>query len=385
MDFHLAEIDLTSDPGAPLSRLWDGVTAVERAVTIDTFGYDDFATTDNLSRVAALQDDRETRHAVVLAVAGPAPERQSDPSPRPFVPATGDAYLAPEDVLGAVVVEAPTLDNEHLGYLDPFVHPESRRHGIGTALLDAGERILTAWGRTTTLVWAVVTPAVSDETSGTILDPSGTIRLRTDEPKVRFALARGYAFSQAERHSVQPLPVPPDVLDSAMAEAGAKAAGYELVSFIGQPPEELAVGLAPLFAGMSTDPPLGAVDWRPEVWDADRVVRAYEQMARGTALYTTVARHLATGEVVAFTQLKGPYDKPAVVFQENTLVLRGHRGHALGLWAKAANCFLIQRERPTSRRVHTWNADENDHMLTINARLGYRRANIAAAWQKVAA
>ena len=383
MEFHLVEIDLRSACSPP-SRFWSGVTEVERAVSTDTFGYDDFATTDNASRVTTLQDVRETRRAVVLAVAGPAPVAAGEQAPRPVVPATGDASLAPEEVLGAVFVEAPTLDNEHMGYLDPFVHPARRGHGVGSALLAEGERILREWGRTTILVWAVVTPAVSEGATGTIPDPAGTVRLRVDEEKVRFALSRGYAFSQAERHSVQDLPVPPEVLQSALAEASAKAVGYELVSFVGQPPAELAGGLAPLFAAMSTDPPLGAVDWRPEVWDVDRVVRAYEQMARGWALYTTLARHVATGEVVAFTQLKGPDDKPAVVFQENTLVLGAHRGHALGLWIKAANCALIQRERPTSRRVHTWNADENDHMLAINTRLGYRRANIAAAWQKVA-
>ena len=53
------------------------------------------------------------------------------------------------------------------------------------------------------------------------------------------------------------------------------------------------------------------------------------------------------------------------------------------MWIKAANCALISQERPSSRRVHTWNADENDYMLAINTRLGYRRQNIAAAWQKV--
>jgi hypothetical protein len=96
-----------------------------------------------------------------------------------------------------------------------------------------------------------------------------------------------------------------------------------------------------------------------------------------------LARHIDSGEIAAFTQLKGPYDKPEVVFQENTLVLGKHRGNALGLWIKAANCALIWRERPSSRRVHTWNADENDYMLAINTRLGYHRQSIGAAWQKV--
>jgi hypothetical protein len=134
---------------------------------------------------------------------------------------------------------------------------------------------------------------------------------------------------------------------------------------------------------MATDPPLGDVDWRPEVWDAERVRRTYLHMTVARDVYTTCARHVASGELAAFTQLKGPHDKPEVVYQENTLVLSHHRGHALGLWVKAANCEWIASDRPSSRRVHTWNADENDYMLDINTRLGYRRESIAAAWQKV--
>ena len=383
MDFHLAEIDLLSDPGAAISRFWEGVTSLGRADSLETFGYEDFATTDNESRVQNLRDNREQRRVVMVALAGTAPDGERGPYGHRVVPATGDSAESPDDVLGVLSVDAPILDNEHMGFLDPTVHPAHRGHGIGSTLLSEGERVLGDWDRTTILVWSIVTPAVSEQTQGTIVDPAGTVRLRIDDRKARFALDRGYAFSQAERHSVQPLPVPEDVLTAALSEAEAKAAGYELVRFVGQPPEDLAEGLAPLFAAMSTDPPLGAVDWRPEVWDRDRVVRAYEQMVRGQQLYTTLARRIDSGELVAFSQLKAPYDKPEVVFQENTLVLGNHRGQSLGLWIKAANCALISQERPSSRRVHTWNADENDYMLAINTRLGYRRQNIAAAWQKV--
>jgi hypothetical protein len=302
------------------------------------------------------------------------------------VPATGDTSVDGDDVLAVMWVEFPLLDNEHLGYIDLMVRIGARHHGIGTAMIEHGERLLRSHDRTTILGWNMVTAALADldgPTEGTLADPTGTVRIRTDDPDVGFALAHGYAFSQAERHSVQPLPVPEDVLTEALAEAEAKAAGYELVQFVGQPNEDLVDGLMPLFAAMATDPPLGDVDWRPEVWDAERVRRAYAQMTVARDVYTTCARHIASGELAAYTQLKGPHDKPEVVYQENTLVLSHHRGHALGLWVKAANCAWISRERPSSRRVHTWNADENDYMLDINTRLGYRRESIGAAWQKV--
>lgn len=375
MNVHLVDIDLDSDPSRPPSRFWEGASTVDREDCLEEFGYDDLAVTDNESRVERLRDQRDMRRAAVLALSAPPSASR--------LPATGDSSVDADDVLGYVFADAPLHDNEHMGYLELAVRPRVRGRGIGSALLERAEEILTAQGRTTLVTWGLVTKALSDEAEGTIPDPAGTVRISVSHPATRFPLRRGYAFSQAERHSVQPLPVPSAVLSEALAEATAKADGYELVQFVGMPPEELVEGLAPLFQAMSTDPPLGAVDWHPETWDAARVVRAYEEMTIGRDVYTAVARHVATGELAAFTQLKGPRTQPEVVFQENTLVLQAHRGHALGLWVKAANCRTISRDRPTSRRVHTWNADENDHMLAINTRLGYRQESIAAAWQKV--
>lgn len=381
MDFHLAEIDLSSDLSAPPSSFWDGVVSLISEDNLATFGYTDLVPVDTTARLERLRHASDYLHLGFLALAGPA---QGGSDHR--VPATGDMSVMGDSVLAEMWVEAPLLDNEHLGYIDLTVRLAARHQGIGSAMLQHGERLLREHDRTTFLGWNTVTSALADldePTDGTLLDPSGTIRIRSSDPDVRFALSQGYSFSQAERHSLQPLPVPDAVLSDALAEAEGKAVGYELVQFLGMPTDDLLGGLVPLFAAMATDPPLGGVDWRPEVWDIDRVRRAYAQMTSGIDVYTTCARHIATGELAAFTQLKGPHEKAEVVFQENTLVLSMHRGHALGLWIKAANCVLISRERPTSRRVHTWNADENDYMLAINTRLGYRRESIAAAWQKV--
>jgi len=383
MDFHLAEIDLSSDPDIPLSRLWDGIADLEREDCLEQFGYDDLAWSDNPARVLALRDQRDYRRLVLLAMEGHAPSGPVGPLGYRSVPANGDTSMVPDAVLGVIFADVTLHDNAHMGYVDLTVRPGHRHRGIGGALLEAAEAYLQSQNRTTFVGWSMVTSALSDDPDGTTPDPTGTIRVTTEHDVVRFALEHGYAFSQAERHSLQPLPVPEDLLGAAVAEGEGKGQGYELVQFAGMPTSDLLAGLVPLFAAMATDPPLGDVDWRPEVWDTGRVVRAYEQMMVGKDVYTTLARHVATGEIAAFTQLKGIHTKPEVVYQENTLVLSPHRGHALGLWVKAANCAFIMRERPSSRRVHTWNADVNEYMLTINTRLGYRRESIAAAWQKV--
>lgn len=384
MDFHIAEIDLDSPADADPSRIWEGILSLQIEDAMAAFGYTDLVETDIAAHLARLRGAKDTRHLPLLALAGPAPEQGA----RRVVRATGDTDVAGEDVLAQMWVEVPLLDNEHLGYVDLMVRIAHRRQGIGAALVREAESILRAHDRTTALSWNIVSAALvetDDDRPGTLLDPSGTIRIRTDDRDVRFALAHGFSFSQAERHSVQPLPVAEDVLARALAEAEAKAQGYELVQFLGAPSEDLLQGLTHLYEAMATDPPLGAVDWRPEVWDEERVRRTYSLMTVGRDVYTTLVRHIATGEIVGYTQLKGPHEKPEVVYQENTIVLGPHRGHGLGLWLKAANCAWIQRDRPSSRRVHTWNADENDYMLDINTRLGYRRESIAAAWQKVLA
>ena len=57
--------------------------------------------------------------------------------------------------------------------------------------------------------------------------------------------------------------------------------------------------------------------------------------------------------------------------QDDTLVLKEHRGHRLGMLLKVANLEFLQRERPGHPAVTTFNAAENEHMLAVNDALGF--------------
>lgn len=70
------------------------------------------------------------------------------------------------------------------------------------------------------------------------------------------------------------------------------------------------------------------------------------------------------------------------VFQEDTLVVAAHRGNRLGMLVKTANFDRVRRAWPTMRRIYTWNADENGHMLAINTDMGFRGVQCEGAWQK---
>jgi RimJ/RimL family protein N-acetyltransferase len=57
--------------------------------------------------------------------------------------------------------------------------------------------------------------------------------------------------------------------------------------------------------------------------------------------------------------------------QGNTAVARPHRGHRLGLLVKAALMQWLADAEPGVRKVVTFNAAANSHMIAINEELGY--------------
>ena len=114
--------------------------------------------------------------------------------------------------------------------------------------------------------------------------------------------------------------------------------------------------------------------------DAELSAAGIPKTTVGGLRVTTVALDPA-GAPVAYTELRHNPGVPASATQEDTLVHAGHRGHGLGLWVKAVNLVALREAAPTVRRVHTWNAAENRHMLAINAGLGFLEAGAQGAWQ----
>jgi GNAT superfamily N-acetyltransferase len=134
---------------------------------------------------------------------------------------------------------------------------------------------------------------------------------------------------------------------------------------------------------MSTDAPLGDLDLEEEVWDEGRVRESEDQLARsGGRSLVSAALHLPTGSLAGHTVLEQYEASPAVSYQEDTLVLKGHRGHRLGMLLKSANLLAAISAWPRVERIYTWNAEENSPMLSVNIELGFEPAGPVAAWQK---
>lgn len=267
------------------------------------------------------------------------------------------------EIVGAARVVLPLLDNDRLARFWPAVASTRRAQGIGSALLSTCERIATEHGR-------CILQGQSEWPAG------GT------DAAEGFATRHGYTPAQTVLRSELRLPADPRAL-YAFAEAPGPA-DYTIESCIDDLPESWLEDRALLAQRMSTDAPADGADWQEEVWDAGRV-RAVHETARaaGRRVVESVARHRPSGRLVGFTRVELPPDRPDLAFQEDTLVLREHRGHGLGLRLKAVTALVLTDAFPDVKSVRTWNAASNEHMRAVNRRLGYVVDGYTREWQKV--
>ena len=287
-----------------------------------------------------------------------------------------------ERVVGKAVLDVPLTDNLQTCYVSVLVHPERRRLGVGSALYAAVEDHARQRGRFTIMGWTnhragfdptdVLTPA-----TGAGAFPSTSLASR-------FATARGFSLAQVDRCSVLAAGWDSNLV-TALATDAARIAGpdYAVVDWVDRCPDELLEEYSQLRKTMSTDVPMGELDWEEEVWDGARVRDNEDLLSRegGNSLVRAVL-HRPSGQLVGHTILERRAEKPQTVYQEDTLVLSAHRGHRLGMWLKAANLLAVPGVWPETKRIYTWNAEENRHMLDVNIELGFRPEGYTAAWQK---
>ena len=95
-----------------------------------------------------------------------------------------------------------------------------------------------------------------------------------------------------------------------------------------------------------------------------------------------MARHRRTGEWAGHTILCVDGNRPGYGIQEDTSVVRGHRGHRLGMWLKASMLLWMREEHPELTTIDTWNATSNAHMIAVNEALGCEVSQLGVAMQR---
>ena len=312
--------------------------------------------------------------AQVTAVAniGEAARQVDDPDAFPIIPEMlagqmrygwdldpEEHYLyTPEDAAGPVavlVLDMPSRDNLHLVWAQIFVHPDHRRVGHGSVIMNEVLRRTREAGRNT--IWV-----------GTAEDDQGARRFVE-----RFGFA--YASHDARRRQVL-TEVDQAKLQQRWLSAEAAASSYCLERL--QPPvaDNVLSELVEVTAAIN-DAPMGKLTYEDEKFDPQRL-RDFETAVagRGDRGYRVIARHRTTGEIGGHTMVITHPLLPQVGLQADTAVARQHRGHRLGLLLKIDMMRWLANAEPQLRIIETWNNVDNTFMINVNEALGYRLSRI---------
>jgi GNAT superfamily N-acetyltransferase len=353
--FSVTELEIPTEVGAPG---WDDfveMTEMRNAIETGAIGSRELAF-DAVELLPRWRDPNDPRRVFVTRVDG--------------------------RIVGRVTYEFSHDDT--VAWLTAEVLEGFRGRGIGSALYDRAFAVATDDGK---MIFQTEFYSGLDDSGARIRSPSGFGSVPADTVESRFAVSRGYGLQLVLRYSRLGLPVDAGVVDD-YRRAAATAAGpdYRVVRWEGRTPEKWLTYSGVLRARMYTDAPHGDLDMGEEVWDAQRVRELDEVDERsGRSMLIAAIEHIPSGELVAFSELAVPPQVERPVSQRDTLVLKEHRGHRLGMLLKADNLATLSANHPGHPSITTTNAEENRYMFAVNDAVGFEAIARSGVWKYVPA
>ena len=247
------------------------------------------------------------------------------------------------ETVGRVGVDLPLEGDSRLAFWLIELVRDVWGRGIGSAAHELVERVARENGRTVLQSWAEHPNAEGPRLAA----PTGFGDIPEDHV-ARFYLRHGYALEQIERNSAFDLRGPFDDVERLLDQATDAASGYRVVQWFAPTPPEFVDGYAWMKSRMITDAPAAGLEFDEETWDAARIAQHDSRNTDvGRSVQVTAAQHIATGELCAFNELVIGKDRTEASHQEDTLVLKEHRGHKLGTLVKCAG-LLSWRDRTSA-------------------------------------
>jgi GNAT superfamily N-acetyltransferase len=255
------------------------------------------------------------------------------------------------DPVGVLALDIPTRDNLHLIWAQICVHPDHRRRGHGSAIMNEALRRTIEAGRDT--IWV-----------GTAEDDQGGRKF-----------VEGFGFSYAS-HDARRRQVLADVDQNEVQRlwtlAEAAASDFCLERLRVPIADRLLAELVEVTAAIN-DAPMGDLTYEDEKFDLQRLRdRETALLGRGDRAYRVIARHRRTGEVGGHTIVGLHPLQPELGGQGDTAVARHHRGHRLGLLIKIDMMHWLAEAEPQLKIIDTWNNADNHFMINVNEALRYR-------------
>ncbi|MDO4918663.1 GNAT family N-acetyltransferase [Kocuria sp.] len=305
-------------------------------------------------------------------------------------------------VVGRAEVRMPLLADTDAAQVLVHVAPAETSEGIGRSLLEAAEQL--AHGESRRFLRLVTEHPASEardpsgpgdgsvDGSGGAAAPvqwldasDGSGRLPASHRQTRFAQHAGYSLRTVSSFALLPVPLDPERRERIEESLAATpfAEHYRMHTWVGEAPGELLEPLARLHSKLPTDSFVRPAVTDPDPWDGARVRRT-EQLRQedGDRSLMAVVQDVRTGELVGMTELIVAQHRATLALQDETLVVREHRGHRLGMRLKLANLDQLAREVPEAHTVYSWTHSGNDRMNWVNARLGFRDAGQSAIWEQ---
>lgn len=230
------------------------------------------------------------------------------------------------------------MNNPTATFCEVLVHPERRRHGLGTALL---ERVVE---RAREL---------------------GVETLRGDHQTAAGAAFAAHVGAADEQRIVRSLL---DLRPATLPEPRPPA-GFRLVNWLGRVPDEYLDAYVRARVAMDDAPTPEGMDF--PAWDAEKIRASEESLVRrGREMRLTVAMDGA-GEIGAFTELR--HSAGSVVgLTDDTGTVAAHRGKGLARAVKLESLRWLRDDHPEIEVVTTRNAEENAAMRGLNESIGFR-------------
>ena len=337
----------------------DFIAAVEvgRKVRMQTWGSDDLAYAPR-EKLLEMADPYERQVILVAKIGG--------------------------EIVGTVDIALPLSENLDLAEFDLDVLPEFQGRGVGRQLLEAAEHFARDEGRHTILIDTNhPRSSLGDNEAGQLVPGTGLGFVPVDSREVEFARHSGYTLQHIEQFSACALPLDSELVEELHTEAQEANGGrYRLHHWTDRCPEQWLEAVAALENSAGEDGVPG-VDDTDMVFDGG-ILREAEDVAiaQGRRTVVTAVEHIDSGVLVGLTTISVLAMRPDVVFQDDTVVLREHRGNKLGLLIKVANMERLSEQFPDARVLYTWNAPENRYLLKVNLQLGFKTAGVTGIWQK---
>lgn len=254
-------------------------------------------------------------------------------------------------------------DNTHMATVGYHTQPGRQRQGIGRALAERSVDVARSRGRRL-LVTEAFAPV--DDTS----------------PGLLFAESMGFTIAMADGMKLVDLVDTESSWDDLVAQTTPRHQDYRIVTWRDHVPDELVPSYCWLNESFFSEAPMGELDIKPEVWDADRVLKREERNAHQRRHDVSAAAVTGDGTMVGLTEVSISEAAPRRGLQSGTIVSREHRGHALGLAVKLANHRQLREHFPACRVLLTGNAHVNAPMNAVNDALGYREVERCLEMQR---